>query len=160
MKTDPTLFNLPKIAFRGILLVLAIVFVGGCAGQYGRLQQDTEVTRMFVNNNVPENYHYYIDGRSEMPYAIVGILPDYQFISRFWTPVEPNTDDFARKVDFMWQPRGFFHHTTGRGAYIQDPHGKKIGIWYSMYSSSPIKVYEGNKVEVFSSTFRMRDSAP
>jgi hypothetical protein len=157
MKTDHSLSNRRKKASSGILLVLVISFVWGCAGQYGRLQQDTEVTRMFETNNVPENYHYYIDGRSDMPYAIVGIIPDYRFVSRFWEPVEPNTEDFARKVAFIWRPRGWAHYTTGMGAHIYDPQGKKIGIRYSMYSSSVIRVREGNQVEVHSHGLRSRD---
>ena len=157
MKTDHTPSNHRKKAFSSILLVLVISFAWGCAGQYGRLRQDTGVTRMFATNSVPGNYHYYIDGRSDMPYAIVGIFPDYQLVSRFWEPVEPNTEAFARKVAFIWRPRGLAHYTTGMGAYIHDPRGKKIGIWYSMHSSSTVKFREGNQVEVYSPNFRMRD---
>jgi hypothetical protein len=157
MKTDHIPSNRRKKAPSSILLALILSIVWGCAGQYGHLRQDNEVTRMFATNSVPENYHYYIDGRYDMPYAIVGIIPEYRFVSRFWEPVEPNTEDFARMVAFMWRPRGLAHYTTGMGAYIHDPQGKKIGIWYSMHSSSTVKFREGNQVEVYSPNFRFWD---
>jgi hypothetical protein len=157
MKNDHSPSNHRKQASATILLALVISIVWGCTGQYGHLRQDNEVTRMFATNSVPENYHYYIDGRSDMPYAIVGIIPEYRLVSRFWEPVEPNTEDFARKVAFIWRPRGLAHYTTGMGSYIHDPQDKKIGIWYSMHSSTTVKFREGNQVEVYSPNFRMRD---
>lgn len=134
----------------GILLVLVASLLQGCAGQYGRLQRDTDVTRMFLSSSVPETYRYYADGRSGMPYAIIGIDPNIRFVPYYWASVEPNTEAFARKVQFIWRPNGRTHHPQGQGAYIVAPDGDRIGIWYSMYAHTTIVVHGDGRVEVYS----------
>jgi hypothetical protein len=134
----------------GMLLVLMAALLQGCAGQYGRLQRDTDVTRMFASSSVPDTYRYYADGRSGMPYAIIGIDPNFRFVPHYWAPVEPNTEAFARKVQFIWRPYGRAHHPQGQGAYIVAPDGNRIGIWYSMYAHTTIVVHGDGRVEVYS----------
>ena len=86
------------------LAALVLSIAAGCAmGRYGRLYRDAEVTRMFRVNSVPEYYNYYINGRSNMPYAIIGIDPRYRIEGAIWEPVAPNTDEFADKVAFVWR---------------------------------------------------------
>ncbi len=115
--------------------IFAMIAFVACSGHYGRLKHDNEVTRLFRTNTVPEDYSYYYVGRENLPYAIIGIHPDYEHQSKLWHPVEPNSKNFAGMVDTMWQPPWYYEN---RGAYIVDQQGRKIGIWYSPYHSTSI----------------------
>jgi hypothetical protein len=135
--------------FAGVLAMAALA-AWGCAGAYPALHADNEVTRMFAANSVPETFRYYIDGRSGMPYAIIGIDPNYHLVPGSWEPVQPNTRDFARKVLFMWQPSVWYRQDPAQGAYIVSPDGQRIGIWYSQYPYTTIRLHAGNRVEIHS----------
>ncbi|MBR9982898.1 MAG: hypothetical protein KFF50_17835 [Desulfatitalea sp.] len=133
-----------------IVLALLLPLLSGCAHQYGELQWDGEVTRMFRTNSVPETYRYYTDGRADMPYAIVGIDPGVQLVPRYWEPVAPHSEAFARKVASIWLPEDWTRYPSGQGAFIVDRTGKRIGIWYSMYAYTTIAVHEDGRVDIYS----------
>jgi hypothetical protein len=133
-----------------LLLVLMVPLIIGCAGRYGHLQRDADVTSMFATNNVPQTYRYYADGRSGMPYAIIGIDPNVPFEKHYWESVDANTETFAQKVRFIWRPNGRAGHPQGQGAYILGPEGNRIGIWYSMYAHTTIVVHGDGRLEVYS----------
>jgi hypothetical protein len=129
---------------------LSLLLLSGCAsGSYGRLAFDREVTRMFTDNAVPADHRYYTIGRSGMPFAIVGIAPEYELVTRWWEPVAPNTKEFESKVDFIWEPHVWYQVYPAQGSWILNPAGEKIGVWYSMYPSTRIGVY-GRRVEIYS----------
>lgn len=138
----------------GLAAALAAIIVSiavGCAiGRYGRLYRDAEVTQMFRVNSVPDYYNYYINGRSNMPYAIIGIDPRYRIEGAIWEPVAPNTDEFADKVAFVWRPDIWEQWDPAEGAWIEAPDGEKIGIWFSMYPYTTVKMEDGNRVAIFS----------
>ena len=106
---------------------------------------------MFEASKVPEQYQYYSIGRSGMPYAIIGIAPSWQLESRFWEAVAPNSFEFAGKVRFIWDPHSWEQFDSGRGAWILDPDGNRIGIWYSMYPHTTVVVAkQRHRVTVYS----------
>ncbi|MFW6081558.1 MAG: hypothetical protein ACOC7W_06560 [Desulfosalsimonas sp.] len=133
-------FNFYRAAAVFLLLAASAGMAGCAAGPWGNLRQDPEVTEMFTENRVPEDYRFYASGRSSQPYAIVGLDPEWRFESRFWEEVDPNTSEFARKVKFIWNPDLWYQYNNGRGAWILDPDGNRIGIWYSMYPDTAISV--------------------
>ena len=134
-----------------VLIAISVSIVTGCAAAgYGRLYQDAEVTRLFTSNSVPDDYRYYTNGRTHMPYAIIGIDQRYSINLKIWEPVLPNTDAFAKKVLFIWRPDVLESFNTAQGAWIVAPDGEKIGIWYSMYPYTTIKMQEDNQVMIFS----------
>lgn len=130
-------------------LLLTSIFMEGCAS-YGQLRRAPDVTQMFRSNTVPEDYRYYTIGRTDLPYAIIGIAPRYHLVTDHWEPVEPNTQTFARRVRGIWIPQIWDRLESGQGAWILDSTGHRIGIWYSMYPHTVIKVEPGHRVEVFS----------
>ena len=133
------------------LSCLALFLLWGCAsGSYGRLAFDREVTQMFTNNTVPADYRYYTSGRSGMPYAIIGLDPRYELVTRRWDPVTPNTKEFESKVDLIWDPHVWYRLDPPQGSWILNPAGEKIGVWYSMYPSTSIRVNEKRQVEIYS----------
>lgn len=149
---------LQKIPSIGLLFFFAAVMGGCAAGSYGNLQAAPEVTRMFEASNVPGQYQYYSIGRSSMPYAIIGIAPSWHLESRFWEAVAPNSPEFAGKVSFVWDPQIWYQFDSGRGAWILDPDGNRIGIWYSMYPHTTVVVdKERHRVTVYS-PHRMSDN--
>lgn len=132
-----------------LLLFLILVGIAGCAfHRYARFENSAEVTRMFNTNSVPEYFRYYINGREDLPYAIIGIDPRYRLASPFWQPVAPNTKEFEAKVDFIWKPDTWAKYESGQGAWILSPDGEKIGIWYSMYPSTAVKVLADKQIDV------------
>jgi hypothetical protein len=133
-----------------VFLLIPLFMVGCAAGQYGQLQRDSRVTQMFDNGGVPNSYRYYTIGRSDLPYAIIGIAPAYHLVPDFWEPVVPNTRAFARKVRAIWIPQTWDRFESGQGARILDRQGNQIGIWYSMYPYTVIKVLPDHRVEIFS----------
>jgi len=129
---------------------LALALVWGCAaGGYGRIATDNEVTAMFRSNRVPEHFKYYFNGSSNAPYAIIGMDPAYPYQLKFWDPVMPNGDDFAGKVRAMYHPVLLFQPDKATGAWIINGEGKKVGIWYSIYSGTTVSEKDG-VVSVFS----------
>jgi hypothetical protein len=142
--------NLPLTSGRqGVaLLLLAVTFIGCALGSYGRFHRDADVTRMFRTNTVPADYRYYIAGRSGMPDAIIGIAPRYRLVSRYWEPVEPNSEAFASKVAFVFRPEIWDRVDPAEGAWMIGPQGNTVGIWYSMFPSTPFEVGENQQLEV------------
>ena len=133
------------------MAVAVVSLAAGCASKgFGRLYLDAEVTQMFRTNSVPEYYKYYTTGRSNLPYAIIGIDPRYRVEGGLWEPVAPNTDSFASKVRFVWRPDIWEKLDPAEGAWIKSPDGDKIGIWYSMYPYTTVKMEDGNRVAILS----------
>lgn len=140
----------PKAACICIFLLTALFFAGCAARPYGSLDHTESVTQMFRTGDVPGNYSYYIIGRSQLPYAIAGLAPEYRMESELWERVEPNTAEFAEKVASLWEPDVWYQYEGGRGAWIRGPRGKKIGLWYSRYPHTTVVVKPDNRVVLFS----------
>ena len=135
-----------RISFLGIWLVLPAVVLSGCAGDWGRLNRDSEVTAAFMESRFPSDYRYFYTGRSGMPYVIVGIRDGYEFRSRFWTPVDPNSEAFLKMVR---NPYGS-HQSKPYGAYLVDTKGNRVGILYTAFGLVNFRVTDDKGVYVYS----------
>jgi hypothetical protein len=102
---------------------------------------------MFSEGNLPNDYAYYYNGRDHIPYAVIGISPQYRHVSRFWDRVDPASDKFRHMVNNIWEPYGEYET---RGAYILDNQGNRIGIWLANYSYTTIALHPDNEVTVYS----------
>ena len=133
-----------------IVVAVAMLMAVGCAGPYGSIRSNPDIATMFETNTVPTAYHYYYNGRSNQPYVIVGLYPEYHMKSRFWNPLEPNTADFKYKVQFI------YYDSTGPasgppvGSFILDSNGNPVGIWYSRYRSTGVIVHPDKSVTIYS----------
>ncbi len=146
MNTYFRLYRYPLPVY-GVLFLMAGSLLAGCFGAYGDLRSDPSVTLQFKEVRVPDGYRYFYNGRKFMPYAVVGIDPDIRFNSRMWSPVDPKGEDFKRMLDFMYdQYRG----TDPMGAEILDPQGKRVGIWYSTYRHTAVKIEKDGSLSVLS----------
>jgi hypothetical protein len=128
----------------GVLIVATMV--SGCFENYGRLKHNDEVTRAFQTYQVQSDYKYYYYGRTNMPYAIVGIDRAYHMQSRVWREVDHDTEQFKKMIFWVWDDVYVPFYLSG--AHITDPGGKKVGIWYSGIWYAAIRFEEDNRIVV------------
>ena len=131
-----------------IAVVLAVMLITGCAGNYGSLKRDTQVQQAFEANQVPQTYKYYYYGYDTRPYAIFGIEPEYEMNSKMWREVMPDTAEFHEMTRWIWEDYGYYKF----GADILDPQGKKVGVFYSAIRETSVKFVGGNQIMVMPHT--------
>ena len=85
-----------------IAMLLLWASISGCLENYGRLKHNAAVTRNFQTYQVEPNYKYYYYGRTNMPYAIIGIDRAYHMRSRIWREVDQDTEEFQNMVFWIW----------------------------------------------------------
>lgn len=133
-----------------VLLLMVPVMLAGCiAGDYGRLQSNSEVLRKFQNYQVLPNHNYFYRGTFNTPIAIVGIDKKYQLDLALWVPVDPQSDSFRTIIQRIGlvvsggsvEPWGFD---------ILDQNGNVIGVWYSASRAATVKVNANNQIEMLS----------
>lgn len=127
-----------------VLLAAMLGLLLGCAGGYGRLEKGPEVTAAFVEHRLPSDHRFYYTGRDSMPYAIVGIRNEYRFESKFWRPIDPESEAFQKMVK---TPYGYQQNQV-RGAFLIGPDGERVGMWYSAYDFASFRVTEDRAVYV------------
>jgi len=131
-------------------VLIVSTMISGCFENYGRLKHNDEVTRAFQTYQMEPEYKYYYYGRTNMPYAIVGIDRTYHMQSRVWREVDHDTEQFKKMIFWVWDD--IFLPFSLSGAYITDPGGKKVGIWYSGIWYAAIRFEEGNRIVVMPDT--------
>ena len=132
-----------------VMLLLSAV-ISGCFENYGRLKHNADVTRAFQSNQFEPDYQYYYYGRTNMPYAIVGIDRAYHMRSRIWREVDHDTEQFKKMVFWVWDDvyRPFYLS----GADITDPQGKKVGVWYSGIWYAAVRFDADNRIVIMPDT--------
>ncbi|MGD9174715.1 MAG: hypothetical protein PVF29_11165 [Desulfobacterales bacterium] len=129
--------------------MLVSLLISGCFENYGRLKHNDDITRTFQTDQVEPNYKYYYYGRTNMPYAIVGIDRAYHMRSRVWREVDHDTEQFSKMVFWVWDdPRYAYQRNFTRGAYILDPAGKRVGIWYSGLRWAAVRFEDDRRIVV------------
>ncbi|MCG8566651.1 MAG: hypothetical protein MI747_16385 [Desulfobacterales bacterium] len=134
----------PKAGFRLILLVFTVAIISmGCLGGYGTMKTNLRWLELSQARELPRGYTYYFCGRSNIPYALVGIEPGWTFKSRFWFKV-----DTMDQVYDLVENLSDLHIDAGEktAADILTPQGEKVGVWISYYSSSVVQVDAKGKV--------------
>ncbi len=114
------------------------LLVSSCSTKFprGTIRENNEVTTIFRSAAINPDYNYFYYGIFLTPDTIMGIDKKYTVRTRFWSPIdltkkqlqtwitaldnEPEDNTFARSYMGMYQ-----------GAYILDPSGKTVGMWYS-----------------------------
>lgn len=138
-----------------VLLGVSIAFfllVGCAGGNYGRLERDRNLDNMFLNYEVLPDHRYYTTGGYDAPNAILAIHKDYELDNRgnLWVSV-PNVDyaQMRKWVDTLAPDANFRFSGSYFAAYILDPNGQRMGVWYAIENQATIKFLEGNKVQVY-----------
>jgi len=129
-----------------VLLIIGMVALEGCNGIYGRMAHNPELVQSFKVKSLLPDYNYYYCGRSNLPYAVIGIDKKYKFNDRVWFAI-PTSEEVFDKIDkLFYAPDNDFRLI---GADILDAQGNKIGIWYSFYSHTVIKQNSDGSLDIF-----------
>ncbi len=153
MKPTKPLQSLPRMIAAGVLMLA--VLTAGCAVNWGSIRYSPEATRIFKTYQVLPDHRYYYTGRDSMPDAIIGIDNRYTLVTRFWHEVDPDTEKFKKMTDNIWIKTD---ERNARGAWIMEPSGKRVGIWYSSWSWTGVKVLEDNQIVIYSPYSPGRDN--
>jgi hypothetical protein len=131
--------------FRAAVMAVSVLLIlPGCMSNYGRLKTNPDLTDAFTNQRALPDYNYYYCGRENLPYAVVGIDPAYQFEDRVWFKIETKEEVYKKAAGIL-----AWNDIWSKGAEILDPSGNRIGIWFSYYQHTTIKVGPENKVAVY-----------
>jgi len=144
--------------------ILMIGLFAGCAskqearGNFGILQLSTEVSQIFENYQVFPNYKYYFTGSETKPLAIMGINRNYTLVTQIWKETaDLNSEQLKRWVDQMLE---FRPPVRTYGAHILGADGEQVGIWYSPYNDSPVKMLADNQIEVIPPSYAQKSTLP
>jgi len=128
-------------------VLVSFVMIAGCMGSYGKIVSNSETQKQYYTENLTDTYQYYYSGRSGLPNAVVGIDPKYRFQSRMWFPID-TMDQVYQKIRNLSD----LHPDANRmrAADILDHEGNLIGVWFSYYYYTPVRVDpETGMVEIF-----------
>ena len=130
--------RISAVAFIGVLLMLC-----SCStSNYGKLQRSPEITKIFDDHRILSEHSYYYSGLQGVPDAIIGLHTSYTLKSRLWQAV-----DFDSQLLKTWVNRmTYVHLVSPRGAWILDPEGHRIGVWYSARHQTTVRVEKDNHV--------------
>jgi len=121
------------------------VTFAGSPGEFAVIREDPAVKTIFKLNQMPAEYNYYYTGRSDLPYAVIGIDPKYTLKSKYWYKIEAK-DQIVKKINHL-MPIGAIDVTYGR---IVDQDGNQIGLWFSEYYHTVIIFGSNNRLLIFS----------
>jgi len=143
-----------------LIAILAIFLLAGCAGgNYGKLHRDRDLDNMFLSFQVLPDHHYYTTGGYDAPQAILAIQNDYELVDtgNLWVTIPNVSSDQIRKwVDTIGPDDNFRGKNAYYAAYIMDPDGKRVGVWYAFEPFATVKFYAGNKIEVYPPDLNLR----
>ena len=132
--------------FRLLIALMAMLILAACAGNYGRLQRSSDVSKIFERHELLPDHRYYATGSEASPKAILAVHPSYSLKPGLWRPMTMTPELLARLVDAMTDQLGFSLATMG--AVIFDPEGKPAGAWYSQYSHTTVRFEPDNVIVV------------
>ena len=137
--------------FKNVVVTFAVTAaIVSCTadGNRGTLQRDRDLDNQFMRYEVVPDHRYYYSGGYGKPNAILGIHKDYQLVSDLWQSIEISSvqlEKWIRTID----PEDYRGTAGYFAAYILNPEGERVGIWYSIQSTTRINFIDGNKIEVF-----------
>lgn len=128
-----------------ILFILMLPALSGCASPtYGRLLSSHEVSQVFQNNQILSDHLYYYSGFQRIPYGLIGIDNKYRLRSSLWKPI----DLTSSLLDQLTYRMRHVYSLEPRGAWILDPEGKRIGVWYSSRYQTTVIMEKDNNIVV------------
>ena len=137
--------------FIGFLFgLLAFALAAGCAGSYGRVAFDDNVTDAFEAGQVSSDLKFYYYGVNNRHYALVGLNPKWELQSRIWSEIDPRDEKFKEAVKYIWEIERYPPYIA-RGSNIFDIEGNKIGVYYSSLYVT-VKFGSDNQIQVMPDT--------
>ena len=136
------------IAFLFGLLVFALA--AGCAGSYGRVTSEDNVTNSFRTHQLPSDFNYYYYGIGNRHYALVGLDSKWELKSRIWREIDPQSEKFKEAVKYIWEIERQPPYLA-RGSHIFDTEGNKAGVYYAGLDVT-VKFGPDNQIQVMPAT--------
>ena len=152
VKTHNT-FNSWTGLFTLVITIVTLILLAGCAtsGNFGKTERNKDLDNMFLNYEVLTDHRYYTTGGYDAPAAILAIHTDYILDNsgNLWVPI-PNVDQAQMKkwIDTIAPEQNYRGTNSYFAAYILNPSGKRVGVWYSIDPQATVKFLEGNKILV------------
>ncbi len=127
------------------LLVFAQAAFSGSPGAYADFSVDPAFETQVKQSQMPSEYNYYYTGRSDLPYAVIGIDPKYTLKSKYWHKIV-SRDEILEKVNHL-MPIGNANLTYRK---IMGEARSQIGVWFSEYRKTIVKFEPNDRLTVFS----------
>ncbi|MBW2437125.1 MAG: hypothetical protein PVF86_12705 [Desulfobacterales bacterium] len=118
---------------------------GGISLKYGKLERNSEITKLFQTYQILPDHNYYYSGWGSVPYAIIAIDKQYKLRKGLWKEIEatvPMLRNWVREMDIIY---GYPPY----GSRILDHKGQQLGVWYSSKQWTTIIIEEENEIAVF-----------
>jgi hypothetical protein len=135
--------------------LLTLVWGVGCSQNYGRIHWDDNIARAFEANQVEPGYNFYQYTIGMRVFAILGLDPKLELQSRIWRKLEADTEDFKVATSRIWDNYTQLPEDP-RGAFIMDPDGEKVGVYFSSIPFVSINFKPENRVAVILDTSAIR----
>lgn len=152
MKTGPEMVERDGLQVKrrsAAILIVLLIILFGCAGNFGRLVRDAEANKLFKTYQILPGHRYYYSGPDGRPDAIMGIHPDYTLETTQWTEIDLTKDKLKKLIDWI----NFHHRSNTRhypdGFLILDHDGRQVGIWYSIWDWTAVLVKADKRVLIF-----------
>ena len=118
----------------------------GYANNFGRIHSSGEVTRMFETYKILPDYRYYYSGSDVKPRGIIGIHNNYTLNSRLWKSVDLTPEQLKDWINIILNETTISTHNNG--ALILDPNGNQVGVWYSPWATTTVKMESDDQIIV------------
>jgi hypothetical protein len=132
----------------GLVVALSAMFLA-CSGNMSYFRQSRDVSKMFESGEVLPDHRYYVGGPSK-PNAVVAIHKEYTLESDSWKEisVDPaSLADLIKRVGFVPGAEEKSRRLPN-GAKIISPDGRQIGVWYSVYDYSIVRMLDGKRISL------------
>lgn len=138
--------------FLPVIMLLISLQMGCAAANYGAIRPSSEVNELFESYEVLGDHNYYYSGPAAIPNAIIGIHENYTLKSDLWKPVDLTQDQLKKWILLITNKRGFSIRIYGY--HILDPQEEIVGVWYSSYNRTVVKMLDDQHVVVHTPTVR------
>jgi hypothetical protein len=137
--------------FKICTCLMMLLLAAGCSQNYGRIHWDENVTQAFQTNHVDPNFNFYQYTVGNRVFAIVGLDPKLEVQSDIWRELASDTEDFQVAIDRIW-----YNYTKiprdPRGAFIRDPGGENVGVYFSSIRFLSVRFEPNNRVALLLDT--------
>ena len=126
-----------------IVCLILLFFLSSCATQNsGKLQSSAEITKIFEDHQILSDYVYFYSGLQGVPDAIIGIQTNYSLRIDQW-----QSFNFTSLTLKTWISRmQAVQLISPQGAWILDPEGNRVGIWFSGMRQTAVRLQQNNRV--------------
>jgi hypothetical protein len=142
------------LAAAGFFSIIGLL--AACAGgSYGRLVGSTGIDQRMQRGPIGPDYRYYMTPSTAAPTAVIAIHKEYTLKTTAWTAIGTGSEQPKR-----WRVHVGAMKMAPKLLEIQGPNGEHIGLWYSVWTSSTVKLLDNNEVQVFPPNTQSRGGRP